>query len=96
MKGLIRKYCTDKKRENFPHILGNSGGLRVQSYNALLIYGENICAFPHILGSPSSCMTLHPIPSEFLHTVYEETFVFFFISVGSGRRQILGIGFGQK
>ena len=33
--------------------------------NDLVIYGENICAFPHILGSPSSYMTLHPIPSEF-------------------------------
>ncbi len=33
--------------------------------NDLLIYGENICAFPHILGSPSSYMNLHPIPSEF-------------------------------
>jgi hypothetical protein len=33
--------------------------------NDLLIYGENICAFPHILGSPSSYMTMHPIPSEF-------------------------------
>jgi hypothetical protein len=31
----------------------------------LLIYGENISAFPHILGSPSSYITLHPIPSEF-------------------------------
>jgi hypothetical protein len=33
--------------------------------NDLLIYGENICAFPHILGTPSSYMTLHQIPSEF-------------------------------
>ncbi len=44
---------------------------RVQSHtipyiaNDLIIYGENICAFPHILGSPSSYMTLHPIPPEF-------------------------------
>ncbi len=28
-------------------------------------YMPNICAFPHILGSPSSWMTLHLIPSEF-------------------------------
>ncbi len=49
--------------------------------NDLLIYGEIICAFPHILGSPSSFMTLHPIPSEFFYTVYEENFVFFFIRV---------------
>jgi hypothetical protein len=32
--------------------------------NGLLIYGC-ICAFPHILGSPSSYMTLQRIPSEF-------------------------------
>jgi hypothetical protein len=25
-------------------------------------------------------MTLQPIPSEFLHTVYEENYIFFFIS----------------
>jgi hypothetical protein len=31
----------------------------------VLTYGENICAFPGILGSPSSYMTLHPIPSEY-------------------------------
>ncbi len=51
------------KKENFPHILGNSEGSGAKSYmtNDLLIYGENICAFPHILGSPSSYMTLHPI-----------------------------------
>jgi hypothetical protein len=29
------------------------------------VYDENICAFSHILGSPSSYMTLHPIPYEF-------------------------------
>ncbi len=43
--------------------------------NDLLIYGENICAFSHILGSPSSYMTLHPIPSEF-----PNIWGFFFIS----------------
>ncbi len=51
------KYCTlIKKKENFSHILGNSEGSGAKSYmtNDLLIYGENICAFPHILGSPSS------------------------------------------
>jgi hypothetical protein len=25
----------------------------------------NICGFPHIIGSPSSYMTLQPLPSEF-------------------------------
>jgi hypothetical protein len=48
-----------------------------------LIYGENICAFPHILGSPSSCMTLRPIHLNFL--IYEENFVFFFISADLAR-----------
>ncbi len=33
--------------------------------NDLLIHGENISAFPHILRNPYSYMTLHPIPSEF-------------------------------
>ena len=49
--------------------------LGAKSYmtNDLLIYGDNICAFPHTLGSPSSHL-------NFL--VYEENFVFFFISVG--------------
>jgi hypothetical protein len=42
-------------------------GCNAKSYmtNDLLINGENICAFPHILGSPFSYMTLHSIPSEF-------------------------------
>jgi hypothetical protein len=59
---------TDKKENKiFPHILGNSEGSGAKSYMSydLLIYGENCCAFPPILGSPSSYMTLHPIPSEF-------------------------------
>jgi hypothetical protein len=56
-----------KNKINFPHILGDSEGSGAKSYmtNDLLIYGEIICAFPHILGSPSSYITLHTIPSEF-------------------------------
>jgi hypothetical protein len=50
-------------------------GCKTYMTNDLLIYGENICAFHHILGSPFSYMTLHPIPSEFL--IYEENFVSF-------------------
>ncbi len=55
------------KKLSFSHILRNLEGLGAKSYmtNDLHIYGENICAFPHILGTPSSYMTLHPIPSEF-------------------------------
>jgi hypothetical protein len=72
-----------KKKIKFPHILGNSEGSGAKSYltNDLLIYGENICALPHILGSPSSYMTLHPIPSELNFLIYEENFVILFISV---------------
>ncbi len=36
----------------------------------------NIFAFPHILGSPSSYMTLHPIPSVFPNIWGEFSFLF--------------------
>jgi hypothetical protein len=79
---------TDKKdRKKFliyKYVLGKSEGSGAKSYMTNIPhiqYGENICAFPHILGSPSSYMTLHPIPFEFPYTVYKEYFVFFFISV---------------
>ncbi len=45
----------------------------------------NICAFPHILGSPSRYMTLQLLHSEFPYTVYEENFLFFFISAHKSR-----------
>jgi hypothetical protein len=66
-----------KRKENFPHLLGNSKRSGAKSYttNDLLIYGENICAFPHILGSPSSYMTLQPNPFQ--------NFLFSFLSVYS-------------
>jgi hypothetical protein len=53
-------------------------GAKLYMTNGLLIYTVwlNICAFPHILGSPSSYMTLHPIPSDFL--IKEENFVLFY------------------
>ncbi len=35
---------------------------------------ENICAFSHILGSPSPYVTLQLLHSEFPYTVYEENF----------------------
>jgi hypothetical protein len=46
------EYYTDKKANT-------------EMTNDHLIYGEIICAFPHILGSLSSYMTLPPIPPEF-------------------------------
>jgi hypothetical protein len=73
-------YIDKKRKYNFPHILENLEGSGAKSYmtNDLLIYGENIYAFPHILGTPSSYMTLHPNPSEFL---YVRKILFSFLSV---------------
>ncbi len=62
-----------KKEIKFPQIEGDSeeSVANAKSYmtNRLLIYDIwlNICAFPHILGNPSSYMTLQPILSEFPH-----------------------------
>ncbi len=36
---------------------------------------KDICAFPHILGSPSSYMTLHLIPSEFPYIWWNSFFL---------------------
>jgi hypothetical protein len=57
--GHTVQYALIKKKVNYPHILGNSEGWTAKPYvtNDLILYGENICAFPHILGSPSSYMT---------------------------------------
>jgi hypothetical protein len=44
----------------------------------------NICAFPHILGSPSSYVTLQLLHSEFPY-IYGENFILFFISVCGGK-----------
>ncbi len=57
--------CTDKNEKKI--ILESLEGSGAKSYmtNDLLIYGENIFAFPHMLGTPYTYITLHPIPSEF-------------------------------
>jgi hypothetical protein len=54
---------------------------QLQSHILLMAssYMGNIYAFPHILGSPSSYMTLQLLHSDFL--IYEENLIFFFISV---------------
>ncbi len=46
--------------------------------NDLIIYGENICAFPHILGIPSYIWLCNRSHLNFL--IYEENFIWFFIS----------------
>jgi hypothetical protein len=56
-----------KRKIKFSSYIRKFRGIRskvIYDYNDLLMYGEN-CAYPHILGSPSSYMTLHQIPSEF-------------------------------
>jgi hypothetical protein len=54
-----------------------------------LLYVENICAFPHILGSPPH-IQYDPIPSEFPYILYEDNFVLFFISVSYYLLGLLG------
>ena len=54
-------------------------GCNAKSYmtNDLLINGENICAFPHILGSPFSYMTLQLLHSEFPYIWEKFDFLFY-------------------
>jgi len=70
---------TDKKEKEIFLIHWEIQRDRVQSHIWLTtpIFGENICAFPHILGSHSSYMTLHPIPSEFLYIWGKFCFLFY-------------------
>jgi hypothetical protein len=76
-----KRVYTDKK-ENRIFLIHKKiqSGAVAKSYmtNGLLIWG-NICAFPHILGNPSSYMILQLLHSEIPYTVYEENFLFFFI-----------------
>ncbi len=58
-------------------ILGGNKGSMTNMTNDLFIYGKNICAFPHILGSPSSYVTLHPIPYEFPYIWGKFCFLFY-------------------
>ncbi len=56
-----------KKKRKFSSYIRKFRGIGFKvtfDYNDLFTYGENICTFPHILGSPSIYMTLHPIPSD--------------------------------
>jgi hypothetical protein len=55
---LIVENALTKRKYNFPHIWGNPDGTGAKSY---MTNGNGLL----IIGSPSSCMTLHPIPYEF-------------------------------
>jgi hypothetical protein len=89
-----RLYTLIKKKRKFSSYTRD----RVQSHsymtNDLLTYGENICAFPHILGSPSSYMTLHPIPCEFPYTWGKCCFLFYQCS--SGHLQYSTVVYGKN
>ncbi len=55
------------ERIKFPHILGNSERSGAKSFmtNDLLVYGENICAFPHVLGSPKVLTKKNTVLTKF-------------------------------
>ncbi len=73
-----------KNKKKFSSYIRNSAGL-VQSHIWLMNPSyTNICAFPHILGSPSSYMILHPIPSEF---PYMRKILFSFLSAHAPQNQ---------
>ncbi len=73
---MVRPALIKKKIKFSPYISEGSGAKSYMT-NDLLIYGENICAFPHILGSPSSNMTLHPIPSRIPYIWGKFCFLFY-------------------
>ncbi len=69
---------TDKKKKNFLIYKEIQYGAVAKSYmnNGLLIRG-NICAFPHVLGSPISYMTLQLLHSEFPYIWGKFYFIFY-------------------
>jgi hypothetical protein len=77
---FIKKNHTDKK-ENIPHILGNSEGSGAKSYmnNDLLnphIWWKYLCISSYIM-KPSSYITFHPIPIEFPFIWEKFSFLFY-------------------
>ncbi len=65
---VLRTERIDKKENKIFLIhkeIHNGAVAKLYMTNGHLIYKENICAFPHILGNPSSYMTLQLLHSEF-------------------------------
>ncbi len=64
---IVARWATlIKKKAKFSSYIGKSGSKRSYMYDLRPPHiWLNICAFPHILGSPSSYMTLQPLPSEY-------------------------------
>jgi hypothetical protein len=78
-KFIIKRYTDKKEKKIFLIYKKIQKGVVAKSYmtNGLLIYGfMYICSFPHILGSPSSYMTLQPIPSELPYKRGKSYFLF--------------------
>ncbi len=79
--------CTDKKQIKIFLIykeIQNRAVAKSYMTNGLLIYGEifaHFLIYSTVLGSPSSYITLQLLHSSFTYTVYEENFIFFFVSV---------------
>jgi hypothetical protein len=85
MAGVGKSASIKKKNKIFLIYKEIQKGAVAKSYmtGGLLIYDYvTICAFPHILGSPSSYMTLQPLPSEF---PYMRKIYFIFYQYGSNR-----------
>jgi hypothetical protein len=55
----------------------------------------NICGFPHILGSPSSYMTLQPLPSKFPYIRGKFSFLFYQCGLGEKIKVRAGCGNGR-
>ncbi len=85
IRNTYRTYYTDKKEKKIFLVYKEiQNGAVAKSYTQLTAssYMENICTFPHKLGSPSSYMTLQLRHSEFLYIWGKLDFLWFsFLSV---------------
>ncbi len=59
--------------------------------NGPLIIWQNICSFPHMLGSPSSHMTLQLLHSEFLYILEKFYFLFYQCTIWRRRVYVLNL-----
>ncbi len=74
---LFRMYTDKKENQIFFIYKDIQNGAVAKSYMANGLIWGNICAFSHILGSPSSYMTLQLLHSEFPHIWGNFDFLFY-------------------
>ncbi len=77
---IVNKHTDKKENKIFLIYIRKSRRDRLQSHIWLtvsLYIWLNICTFSHILGSPSSHVTLQPLPSEFPYTCGKLSFLFY-------------------